>query len=388
MIDLTLGVASLVVWLYLLLGRGRFWRSIVLFEADRPNNQRRREGKWPRVAAIVPARDEAGVIGSAVAALAAQDYPGPFAIVVVDDQSSDGTADVARGAAAGRVSVITGDSPPAGWAGKVWAMAQGVATADSAPEAPEYFMFVDADIALEPSVLRGLVGLAREKGAILASLMVKLRCESPAERWLVPAFVFFFQMLYPFSWVEDPRSRIAAAAGGCMLVHRRSLAEAGGLAALRGALIDDCTLAALMKRQGRIWVGLTHDALSLRAYPGFSDIGRMVARSAFAELRFSALRLIAVVAAMGLVFLAPPLLVVFSRGAQQALGAAAWAIMAFVFAPTLRLYGRPVLTGLALPGIAAAYMLFTVQSALEYWTGRGGLWKGRIKAPAPNAERA
>ena len=172
-----------------------------------------------------------------------------------------------------------------------------------------------------------------------------------------------------------------------MLVHRRSLAEAGGFEALRGALIDDCALAALMKRRGRIWLSLTGDASSLRGYPGFADFGRMVARSAFAELRFSSLRLIVAVAAMGFVFLAPPVLVVFSRGAPQAFGAAAWAIMAFVFAPTQRLYGQPVLGGFALPAIAAAYMLFTVQSAVQYWTGRGGLWKGRVQAPMPKAER-
>lgn len=386
MINLALSVASLVVWLYMLVGRGRFWRSN-LFEAVRPDDNLFREGELPRVTAIVPARDEAEVVGQAVASLAAQDYPGPFAILVVDDQSSDGTARAARDAAEGRVTVLIGENRPTGWTGKVWAMAQGVAAAEFAAEPPEYLLFVDADIVLGARVLRDLVGLAREKDAALASLMVKLRCESLAERWLVPAFVFFFQMLYPFSWVENLGRSTAAAAGGCMLVHRQSLAESGGLAALRGALIDDCALAALIKRHGRIWLGLTEEAVSLRAYPSFADFGRMVARSAFAQLRFSTLRLTVVTAAMGLVFLAPPLLVVFSRGAPQAFAAAAWTIMAFVFAPTLRLYDRPVLSGLALPAIAAAYMLFTVQSAAEYWTGRGGLWKGRIQAPAPKAER-
>ena len=321
MINLALGVASVVVWLYLLVGRGRFWRAASLFEAVRPDNNRKRprEGQWPRVTAIMPARDEADVVGQAVASLAAQDYPGPFAIMVVDDQSSDGTAGAARRAAGARVTVIGGDNPPPGWTGKVWAMAQGVAAA-SASEPPDYLLFVDADIVLGDRVLRRLVELAREKDATLASLMVKLRCESRAERWLIPAFVFFFQMLYPFAWVEDPHRSTAAAAGGCMLVDRRSLAEAGELAAIRGALIDDCALAAMMKRQGRIWLGLTQEAFSLRAYPAFADVGRMIARSAFAELRFSALRLAVVVAAMGLVFLAPPLLVVCSRGRAAGLG--------------------------------------------------------------------
>ncbi|HKN30631.1 MAG TPA: glycosyltransferase [Roseiarcus sp.] len=390
MINLALGFASLAVWLYLLAGRGRFWRGEELFETVRPDNERRFDGDWPRVTAIVPARDEADVIGQTVASLARQDYPGPFAVVVVDDQSSDGTASVARRAevADRPLTVLQGESPPAGWSGKVWAMRQGVVAANAAREPPDYLLFVDADIVLKDGVLRRLVALAQAKRAALTSLMVKLRCESPAERLLVPAFIFFFQMLYPFSWVNDPRRRTAAAAGGCMLVHRQALAEAGGLAGLRGALIDDCALAALMKRRGPIWLSLTQNAFSLRAYPAFVDFGRMVARSAFAELRFSSLRLIVALAAMGLVFLAPPLLVVFSRGAPQALGAAAWAIMGFVFAPTLRLYRRPVLIGLALPAIGAAYILFTIQSALTYWTGRGGLWKGRVQAPLPKAERA
>jgi hypothetical protein len=189
-------------------------------------------------------------------------------------------------------------------------------------------------------------------------------------------------MLYPFSWVNDPRRPTAAAAGGCMLVRRQALADGNALAALRGALIDDCALAALLKRRGPVWLGLTQEAFSLRAYPDFASFGRMVARSAFAELRFSWLRLCAVIAAMGLVFLAPPLLALLSHGAPQACGVGAWVIMAVVFAPTLRFYGRPGFGAVALPGIAAAYMLFTVQSAVQYRAGRGGLWKGRVQAPA------
>jgi hopene-associated glycosyltransferase HpnB len=374
----------------LLVGRGGFWRGAELIEAIGAEDVCRREGPWPRIAAIMPARDEAEVIGQSIASLMRQDYPGRFAVMVVDDQSSDGTASAARRAAGaeGPLTVIEGQSPPPGWAGKVWAMRQGVAAADAGPEPPpDYLMFIDADIVLEEGVLRRLVAFAEANRAVLASLMVKLRCESLAERWLVPAFIFFFQMLYPFSWVDDPRRRTAAAAGGCMLVHGQSLAEAGGLEALRGALIDDCALAALMKRRSPIRLSLTRHAFSLRSYPTFADFGRMVSRSAFAELRFSALRLMIVVAGMGLVFVAPPLLAGFSRGAPQAFGAAAWAIMAFVYAPTLRLYGRPVLAGLALPALAAAYMLFTIQSAVQYWTGRGGLWKGRVQAPMAKAER-
>jgi len=390
MIYLAAGVASLIVWIYLLVGRGRFWRIDEVFEAVGPHNERRGEREWPAVKAVVPARDEADVIGQTVASLVSQDYPGPLAIVVVDDQSSDATAAVARRAAGGdgRVTVIEGTTPPPGWTGKVWAMQEGIAAADAAPGRADYLLFVDADILLERGVLSRLIAVADARGAVLASLMVKLRCQSRAEGWLVPAFIFFFRMLYPFSWVNDLRRPTAAAAGGCMLIRRQALAEGSALAALRGALIDDCALAALLKRRGPIWLGLTQEAFSLRAYPDFASFGRMVARSAFAELRFSWLRLCATIAAMGLVFLAPPLLALLSRGAPQACGFAAWAIMAIAFAPTLRFYRRPIFGALALPGIAAAYMLFTIQSAVQYRAGRGGLWKGRVQAPAPKARRA
>jgi hopene-associated glycosyltransferase HpnB len=345
---------------------------------------------WPRVVAIIPARDEADMIVHSVGSLLRQDYPGRFAVVVVDDQSSDGTAAAASAAAsaagaADRLSIVAGSSPPSGWTGKLWAMRQGLTTVDAGGGAPEFVLFSDADIAYLPHVLERLVAIARARNSVLTSLMVKLRCESTAERWLAPAFVFFFEMLYPFAWVNDPGRRTAAAAGGCMLARREVLAAAGGLEALRGALIDDCALATLMKRQGPIWLGLTQDVDSLRAYPGFADFRRMVARSAFAELRYSVQRLAGAVAGMGLVYLAPPLLAVFAHGLAQAAGVLAWAMMALALAPIQRLYGRPLASGLALPAIAAAYVAFTLDSAMQYWRGRGGYWKGRIQAPMREA---
>jgi hopene-associated glycosyltransferase HpnB len=223
---------------------------------------------------------------------------------------------------------------------------------------------------------------------VLTSLMVKLRCESAAERWLAPAFVFFFQMLYPFAWVNDPRRTTAAAAGGCMLVRREALRAAGGLEAVRGALIDDCALGALMKGQGPIWLGLTESVDSLRAYSTFAEFRQMVSRSAFAELRYSSLRLTAAIGGMALVYIAPPLFTIFARGGAQAAGALAWAMMALSLMPTLRLYGRPLVGALALPAIAAAYIAFTFDSALQYWRGRGGYWKGRFQAPMRETGRA
>ncbi len=222
---------------------------------------------------------------------------------------------------------------------------------------------------------------------MLTSLMVKLRCESFAERLLVPAFVFFFAMLYPFAFVNDPKRKLAAAAGGCMLVRRQALTDAGGLKEIRGALIDDCALAALLKQEGPIWLGLTRRVASLRPYPKIADIRRMVARSAYAELRYSPLRLAGALVGMVLTYLVPPLLTLFADGAPRVLGLVVWLAMALAFVPTLRLYGRSPLWGLALPAIAAFYTAFTLDSAIQHWRGRGGAWKGRFQAPAAAAER-
>ena len=391
-VDLIIAIASLVVWIYMLVGRQGFWlcREFLLTQASPSDSEK----AWPEIVAIVPARNEADLIERSLLSLLHQVYHGPLGIVVVDDQSSDGTGDLVRRMAflnpeipasrARTVSVVSGGPVPHGWTGKLSALQQGLALA---PERAEYLLFVDADIELAPQVLRGLVEVARAKGALLASVMVKLRCESRAERWLVPAFVFFFQMLYPFPWVNDRRRRTAAAAGGCMLVRRTALAESGGLSALRGSIIDDCALGAQMKKRGPIWLGLSRDAVSLRAYPTFATFGKMVARSAFAELRFSPYRLLAALVGMSLVFLAPPLLVLFAQGPARLLGAVAWLTMAIAFAPTLRLYELPVWGGVSLPAIAAAYVLFTIQSAAQFWRGQGGFWKDRIQAPSPKVER-
>jgi hopene-associated glycosyltransferase HpnB len=387
MITTAVALISLVVWVYLLFGRGWFWLcgerdDSVPLEAS---------GSRPAVVAIIPARDEADMIAHSVGSLLRQDYRGPFSVVVVDDQSADGTVAAARAAAsaagaADRLRVVAGTSLSPGWTGKLWAMRQGLSTVEAGGALPEFVLFSDADIAYAPHVLARLVAVARTRTSVLTSLMVKLNCESAAERWLVPAFVFFFQMLYPFAWVNDRGRSTAAAAGGCMLARRDALAAAGGLEALRGALIDDCALGAIMKRQGPIWLGLTENVRSLRAY-SFLEFRQMVARSAFAELRYSPLRLGGAVAGMALVYLAPALLAIFARGTTQAAGAFAWAMMALSLMPTFRLYRRPLVGALALPAIALAYVAFTMESAIQYWRGRGGYWKGRIQAPMREAGR-
>ena len=315
-----------------------------------------------------------------------QDYSGDLSIILVDDESSDDTGPIAKAAAAScgaeaRLTVLAGAPRPKGWSGKVWAMAQGLERASARAPAPARLLFCDADIAFAPDALSMLVRRAEAKGCALASLMARLRCESLAERALIPAFVFFFQMLYPFAWVNDPDARTAAAAGGCMLADREALLRAGGFEAMRGALIDDCALAALMKRQGPIMLALTRRVVSLRAYPRFADIGAMVARSAYAQLGYSPIRLIGVVAGMTLTFLVAPLATLFAPDSAALVGLAAWIAMALAFQPMLRFYGRATTWGLALPLIAAAYLAFTVKSAYLYGRGRGGLWKGRVQAP-------
>ena len=381
-------IAALVlaIWLYLIAARGGFWRA-----AAREDNGAiaSAPSRWPAVVAVVPARDEAESVGETIGALLRQDYRGPFAVVLVDDQSRDGTAPLAREAPAAfgagdRFEIVSGRPLPAGWTGKLWAQSQGVDFAANAANVPDYLLLADADIVFAPGALSSLVARAEQDGLVLNSLMVKLRCKSFAERMFVPAFVFFFQMLYPFAWVNDPRRATAAAAGGCMLVRRDALAAAGGLASIRGALIDDCALAKLLKGHGPIALALTDRAYSVRAYPALGDIRRMVARTAYAQLRYSPLLLAGTVLGLALTYLAPVALALFARGFAQFAGLFAWALMACAFRPILRFYGmsrwRSWLWAAALPPISAIYMAFTLDSAYQHARGRGGMWKGRAQA--------
>ncbi|MBX9775864.1 MAG: glycosyltransferase [Xanthobacteraceae bacterium] len=376
------------IWLYLVLARGGFWLCSERHEGGPIIAPLAPARAWPAVTVVIPARNEADGIAETVASLLRQDYAGPLKVVLVDDDSSDGTADIARRTAASlnateRLAIIDGTPLPRGWTGKLWAVKQGVEAAQSSRDASEYILLSDADIVYAPEVLTGLTARAVTNRLVLTSLMVKLRCESFAERALIPAFIFFFQMLYPFPWVNKPRSATAAAAGGCMLVRSDALKAAGGIDAIRNALIDDCSLAKLLKAEGPIWLGLTERVHSTRPYPDFEDIRRMVSRSAYAQLRYSPLMLAGTVVGMALTYLAPPLLTLFASGPARWLGLLAWGLMALSFVPTLRLYGRSLLWGPALPAIALCYMLFTLDSALQFARGKGGLWKGRVQALEP-----
>jgi len=366
---LAFAVVPLLAWLYLLLGRGLFWLA-----RERDTQEGPAPAAWPSVVAVVPARDEADVIVNSVGSLMAQDYRGSFRIIVVDDQSSDGTGDDARALGC---DVITGSPRPSGWTGKLWAVSQGIAAAGT----PDYLWLTDADIAHTPDNLSQLVARAEAQRFVLTSLMARLHCDGFAEKLLIPAFVFFFDMLFPFGWVNDPRNNLAAAAGGCMLIRRDALERAGGIAAIRGEIIDDCAMGRLLKRQGPIWLGLTNRSVSLRPY-FFGEIRTMVARSAYAQLAYSPLLLAGTVLGMALVYAAAPILAVFAGGAARWMGVAAWALMALAIVPMLRFYRLSPLWGLALPVIGALYGLFTLDSAIQHWRGRGGMWKGRAQARA------
>jgi hopene-associated glycosyltransferase HpnB len=365
---------ALAIWVYLVVGRGGFWleRAAVPPALD-PSR------KSPSVVAVVPARNEAGVVERAIASLAAQRYPGAFHIVLVDDSSGDGTAEAARaGAPSERLTVIRAETPAAGWTGKMWAVAQGVRYA--ARFDPDYLLLTDADIVHAPDNLAGLAARAEGSGYQLVSYMATLECRTLAERVLIPAFVFFFFLLYPPRWIRNPRRRTAGAAGGCMLVECQALASSGGIEAIGGALIDDCSLAAQIKNAGgRVWLGLSTDTRSIRGYGSFSEIGRMISRSAFTQLRHSALLLLGTTAGLALTYLAPPVAALLGSGTAALPGALAWGLMSVAYAPMIRFYGRSVLWAPLLPAVALFYLCATVHSAVVYWRGKGGQWKGRVQ---------
>lgn len=365
------GFLPLLVWLYLLFGHRWFW---LLRERD--TLAVAEPAAWPSVVAVVPARNEEEVIEQSLRSLLAQDYPGEFRVILVDDQSDDRTAEIAGAIGDARLRVLKGGPRPAGWTGKLWAMNQGVAEAGP----PDFFWFTDADIAHSPDNLRHLVARAEEDKKCLVSLMARLHCRSPAEHFLIPAFVFFFDMLFPFGAVNDPKNQIAAAAGGCMLARREALERAGGLSAIRHNIIDDCALARIMKSQGPIWLGLTDRSVSLRPYPRIGDIRKMVARSAFAQLDYSPVLLIGTLLGLFIVYIAPVLGALFALYYVQLAAYLAWAIMAIMFQPILRFYRLSPLWGLLLPLIGAFYAAFTLDSALQHWSGKGGMWKGRAQA--------
>jgi hopene-associated glycosyltransferase HpnB len=357
---------SLAVWLYLLFFRGMFWREQAVPHTSKPPILSR-DRKGAVVAAVIPARDEQDVIARAVASLRSQHFDGNLHIFVVDDNSSDRTAEIA--AASGATVIDAGLLTP-GWTGKMWAQSQGVKAAAAAN--PDYFLFTDADIEHGPGSVQTLV----DRNVALATVMVKLRCESVAERLLIPAFVFFFFKLYPPRWIADPKSSTAGAAGGCILIRSDMLQKIGGVESIRGELIDDCALAAAVKPHGLVWLGLSEETCSIRPYETFQTVWNMVARTAFTQLKHSPLLLAGTTAGMFVTYIAPPL---FTFQGMPA-AALAWLAMSIAYTPMLRFYRQPVILAPLLPAIASVYLGATIHSAMRYWLGAGGQWKGRVQA--------
>jgi hopene-associated glycosyltransferase HpnB len=365
-----IGALSLAIWLYLLSARGGFWRM-------RPEVYGGAlRAPAPSVTAVVPARNEADVVARSVGSLAAQQYAGEFHMILVDDASQDGTAGIAQQAAP-ELRVITARPLPPGWTGKMWAVAEGVRAATS-----EYLLLTDADIVHPPGHLAALVARAREGEYDLVSYMVRLQCRSLAEQALIPAFVFFFFLLYPPAWIRDPRRRTAGAAGGCILIRRAALERIGGMARIGGELIDDCALARAVKESGgRVWLGLSDTAASIRPYRTFGEIGRMISRTAFTQLGYSVLLLIGTLAGLAVTYLAPPLLTLAApRGAASGMGAMAWLLMTVAYLPAVRYSKRNWFWAPLLPAVALFYVGATLHSAAAHWRGRGGMWKGRAQS--------
>lgn len=367
---------SFGAWVYLIGFRGSFWRSSQVLPTRMPTGK-------AKVAVVIPARNEAASIRQSVGSLLQQDYAGELSILVVDDNSTDGTGEIAASLATnGRPAVLRGEPLAASWSGKLWAVHQGLAQEQT--KKADYVLLTDADVEHAPAHVSTLVAKAEADDLDLVSEMVRLYCVTRAERALIPAFVFFFQMLYPFDWVADPAKRVAAAAGGTMLLRRAALDRIDGVSRIRARLIDDCALAQQIQASGgRIWLGHTDMAASGRVCASWRDVGNMIARTAYEQLGHSRWRLLGCVLAMTLLYCAPPLLTVLAVGLPRMLGLLSWLMMAGAFQPTLRRYRRSPLWGFALPGIGLFYLCATVVSAVRFHAGQGGGWKSRVYPASP-----
>ncbi|MBD2185107.1 glycosyltransferase [Aerosakkonema funiforme] len=389
-VELGITLLSLIIWVVLLCFWGQFWRS-----DERLDVQDKEPEKWPTVCAVIPARNEAEMLPATMRSHFLQNYPGSFAIVLVDDNSTDNTANVALNIAqelnkSQQLHIVSGEPLPDGWSGKLWAVEQGIRYAEKLTPTPDYFLLTDADIEHHKTNLRELVIKSQQEDLDLVSLMVLLRCESFWEKFLIPAFVFFFEKLYPFCWVNNPKNSTAAAAGGCILIRREALNRIGGIQVVRQALIDDCALAQAVKSPGKIWLGLTDLTCSLRPYPSLSSIWDMVARTAFTQLNYSPLLLLGTLIGMTLIYIVPPVSaiagILTGNWLVFSLGILTWLLMAIAYFPTLKLYRCSPLLSFCLPAIAFLYTLMTLDSAWRHWRGRGGAWKGRVYPVSINTQ--
>ncbi|GAB4227536.1 MAG: glycosyltransferase [Stanieria sp.] len=386
MILLTISLISLGIWLYLLGFWGNFWRA-----EERLETQQVKLKFYPPIAIIIPARNEAELLPQTLRSLLLQDYPGDYSIVLIDDGSTDETTQVAVAIAqklsqTNKLKIIESQVLPKEWTGKLWAIQQGINYAQQQTPTPKYFLLTDADIEHSKNNLQQLVIKAELEQKNLVSLMVLLRCQSCWEKLLIPAFVFFFQKLYPFAWVNDPSKQIAAAAGGCILINNQALDKIGGIDVIKQALIDDCSLAKVMKQSNfqdkSIWLGLTNSTHSLRPYDRLETIWSMVARTAYTQLNYSPTLLIGTVVGMSLVYLIAPVSlitgIVTTNWLLATIGLLTWLLMLIAYLPTIKLYQISSFWALTLPAIAFLYTLMTIDSAIQFWQGKGGNWKGRV----------
>ncbi len=370
-----LALVTLAIWLGLAFAWHGFWRSDVMLPDDAPA-----PAQWPAVTALVPARNEAATIAATVASLMAQDYPGSFNIVVCNDSSEDDTREAALAEANGSpaVRIIDAQALPEGWAGKLWALNE----AASAAGEPDFYWLTDADIIHRPGVLKHLVTAAIDGRLDLASELVRLRCRTMWEKLLVPAYNYYFALLYPFRAVADPGSRIAGAAGGSMLMRRSALERIGGFAAVRNAVIDDCALARAVKQTGgRIALGLARNSHSLRGYDELGDFWAMVRRSAYTQLGFSPLLLAGTLAGLVITFAGPPVLALAGLAGREPAAVAAaglaWWLMWWTYRPSVRHFGLTGTWALALPLTSLLYGAMTLSSAFSYHFRRDNSWRGR-----------
>ena len=372
---------SLTIWIVLTFFRASFWH-VRAFDGDGPSDESL--SNWPRVVTVVPARNEAETIERCVTSLVSQDYDGELKFIVVDDHSEDRTSALATNSAgssarARAVTILQAAALQPGWTGKLWALQQGIAGAESSQ--PEYYWLTDADIVHAPDTLRRLVARAEKQRLDLVSLMVLLQAKTIPEKLLIPAFLYFFLMLYPPKWIGDRNSKTAGAAGGCILVRRNALERIGGISAIRAEVIDDCALARAVKRSdGAIWMGLTRKSVSIRSYASFGEIRDLIARTAFTQLNYSAFVLLGTIAGMLVTYVAPVVFLFHTAPVVERAGFAAWALMTVSYLPTVRFYGLSPLWAPLLPVAAIFYSYATVLSAVCYWMGRGGQWKGRVQA--------
>lgn len=370
-----LAAFALAAWLWVLLSPAGAWRTPerLIVRSDAAAGA----GDLGTITILIPARNESDAIGRVLAALARQGRG--VRVILIDDQSTDGTGEAARAqnallSAPLDLRVVDGRDLPAGWGGKLWALEQGFEQVDT-----PYCLLLDAEIELAPGTLSALLQKMSREDLGMASVMAKLRCSSFWERLLVPPFIYFFKLIYPFARVNDRGSRIAAAAGGCILIRSDALREVGGFRAFSDALIDDCTLAARVKEAGfGIWLGLSDAVSSLRAYESFSDFRRMVTRTAFTQLRYSILWLVLVVVSMVCVFIVPVYALLAAPGpVTRWIAFVALIAMASTYLPTVKFYRLSTIWTLTLPVAATLFLAMTVESAIKYWRGIKAEWKGR-----------